>query len=245
MQIAGFALAAALALIAFLVWRHSQMLRRAEFIRTYEWPPQLLDKLQRKHPGFSRKETALVSKGLRQFFNAYLKSGRQQVSMPSEVVDQLWHEFILYTQAYKDFCRKAFGGFLHHTPAVMLAPERRASNAGLRRVWWHCCKDENIDPRNPTRLPLLFALDSKLNIAGGYRYVAIAPASGAMAAPERRNAAATSRHPAWMAPPTASAIAPAARPVTVAEAMAVVTAEAEAGAAGAVVTETTARRPTT
>ncbi len=60
-----------------------------------------LDKLQRKHPGFSRKETALVSKGLRQFFNAYLKSGRQQVSMPSEVVDQLWHEFILYTQAYK------------------------------------------------------------------------------------------------------------------------------------------------
>ncbi len=172
MQIAGFALAAALALIAFLVWRHAQMLRRAEFIRTYEWPPQLLDKLQRKHSGFSRKETALVSKGLRQFFNAYLKSGRQQVSMPSEVVDQLWHEFILYTQAYKDFCRKAFGGFLHHTPAVMLAPERRSSNAGLRRVWWHCCKDENIDPRNPTRLPLLFALDSKLNIAGGYRYVA-------------------------------------------------------------------------
>ncbi len=26
--------------------------------------------------------------------------------MPSEIVDQLWHEFILYTQAYKDFCRR-------------------------------------------------------------------------------------------------------------------------------------------
>ena len=57
-----------------------------------------------------------MSRGLRQFFLAYLMSGKRYVSMPSQVADDLWHEFILYTREYDAFCRRAFGGFLHHTP---------------------------------------------------------------------------------------------------------------------------------
>lgn len=144
-------------------------LRRAEFIRTFRWPPGLLERLEKKRPGLERKDSALVSRGLRQFFLAYLMSGRKYVSMPSQVADDLWHEFILYTREYDAFCRRAFGGFLHHTPAVVLN-EHRKDNEGLRRVWWYCCKYENIDPVNPTRLPLLFALDSKLGIADGFVY---------------------------------------------------------------------------
>jgi hypothetical protein len=124
-------------------------LRRAEFIRTYRWPPGLLKRLEKHHPGFARKDSALVSRGLRQFFLAYLMSGKRHVSMPSQVADDLWHEFILYTREYNAFCRRAFGGFLHHTPAVVLG-EHRKSNEGLRRVWWYCCKYENIDPVSPT-----------------------------------------------------------------------------------------------
>jgi hypothetical protein len=144
-------------------------LRRAEFIRTYEWPPGLLDKLSEHHPGLDRKDTALVSRGLRQFFIAYLMSGKRFVSMPSRVADDLWHEFILHTREYQRFCRRAFGSFMHHMPATVLS-ENRKSNTGLRRVWWYCCKYENIDPRNPTRLPLLFALDVKLSIPAGFVY---------------------------------------------------------------------------
>jgi hypothetical protein len=144
-------------------------LRRAEFIRTYRWPPGLLERLEKHRPGLERKNSALVSRGLRQFFIAYLMSGKRYVSMPSQVADDLWHEFILYTREYDAFCRRAFGGFLHHTPAVVLS-EHRKSNEGLRRVWWYCCKYENIDPVNPTRLPLLFALDAKLNIPNGFVY---------------------------------------------------------------------------
>jgi hypothetical protein len=147
-------------------WR---TLRRAEFIRTFHWPRGLLERLEKHHAGFARKDSALVSRGLRQFFLAYLMSGKRHVSMPSQVADDLWHEFILYTREYDAFCRRAFGGFLHHTPAVVLS-EHRKSNEGLRRVWWYCCKYENIDPVRPTRLPLLFALDSKLNIANGFVY---------------------------------------------------------------------------
>ena len=143
--------------------------RREEFIRNYRWPAGLLDRLEKQHAGFARKDSALVSRGLRQFFLAYSRSGKRFVSMPSQVADDLWHEFILYTREYQAFCRRAFGGFLHHTPAVVLSADRR-NNEGLRRVWWQCCKEENIDPVHPSRLPLLFALDAKYKIAGGFIY---------------------------------------------------------------------------
>jgi hypothetical protein len=161
-----------IALIVGVPWFNSwRRLRRAEFIRTYRWPPGLLDKLSRKHPTLHRKETALVAHGLRHFFLAYLMSGGRFVSMPSQVADDLWHEFILYTREYKNFCDKAFGTFLHHTPAVALSKDD-SNNDGLWRVWWHCCREESINPRNPTRLPLLFALDAKLKIPNGFVYQA-------------------------------------------------------------------------
>lgn len=156
-------------IIAGRVYGKWLTLRRADYIRTFRWPPGLLKRLEKHHPGFARKDSALVSRGLRQFFLAYLMGGKRYVSMPSQVADDLWHEFILYTREYEQFCRRAFGGFLHHTPAVVLS-EHRKSNEGLRRVWWYCCKYENIDPVRPSRLPLLFALDSKFKIAGGFVY---------------------------------------------------------------------------
>jgi hypothetical protein len=169
-DLAAVAVAIAACALAFNLWKRSGRLRRAEFIRTYRWPRGLLHKLSEKHAGLPRKDTALVSRGLRQFFIAHLMSGNKYVSMPSQIADDLWHEFILYTREYKDFCDRAFGSFLHHTPAVVLDPARRASNEGLRRVWWYTCKYENIDPRDPSRLPLLFALDTKLNVPNGFRY---------------------------------------------------------------------------
>lgn len=159
-----------LLLLALLViWARWRMLARAEFIRTYIFPPGLLERLGKRRPGLTDKELHLVSRGLRQFFLAYLKGGLRFVSMPSQVVDDLWHEFILHTRHYEAFCNKAFGGMLHHTPALVLSADKRG-NTGLRRVWWNACKEENIDPRQPSRLPLLFALDAKLGIADGFFY---------------------------------------------------------------------------
>jgi hypothetical protein len=153
------------------LWQRQSTLRREAYIRNFTLPRGLFEKLRARHPHLTLKDCQLVARGLRQFFLAYLKSGRRFVSMPSQVADDLWHEFILYTKNYDAFCRTAFGRFLHHTPAVVLACERQ-SNAGLRRCWWYACQDENINPRAPTRLPLLFALDSKLDIPNGFRYVA-------------------------------------------------------------------------
>ena len=144
--------------------------RRLAYIDNYEWPDGLLEKLAARHPHLSVDDAERISKGLKQFFRAYLRSGRQYVAMPSQAADDLWHEFILYTRAYQDFCKKAFGRFLHHTPAAVLAPEHKKSDEGLRRVWAQSCRDANIDPLKPAMLPLLFALDSKLQIPNGIIY---------------------------------------------------------------------------
>ncbi len=163
-------IAAVLAAGAVYVWNRWRQLARAQFIRNYTFPHGLCDTVRTKRPQLDTKQLQLVARALRQFFLAYLQGGRRYVSMPSQVTDDLWHEFILYTRHYDAFCRRAFGGFLHHTPAVVLSRDRQ-NNSGLRRVWWYSCKEENINPRAATRLPLLFAVDAKLGIADGFVYL--------------------------------------------------------------------------
>ena len=165
----GWIFAAGLTVGIVYCWAMWRRLARAEFIRSYVFPQGLFDKLHAKRPTLDVKQMQLVTQGLRQFFLAHLHSGRKFVSMPSQVADDLWHEFILYTRNYDGFCRRAFGRFMHHTPAVALGRAQQ-NNIGLRRTWWYTCKDENINPRTPTRLPLLFALDAKLGIGDGFVY---------------------------------------------------------------------------
>jgi hypothetical protein len=157
------------AILCFALWQKNVRAQREAHIRSFFLPKGLYEKLQAKHPQLTLKECELVGRGLRQYFLAYLKGGKKYVSMPSQVVDDLWHEFILYTKSYEVFCTKAFGEFMHHTPAASLSAAKQ-SNSGLRRCWVYACKEELIDPIKPTRLPLLFALDAKLSIVGGFVY---------------------------------------------------------------------------
>ncbi|XPG44922.1 hypothetical protein ABL847_29870 [Variovorax sp. KK3] len=158
----GLVLAAALK-----AWEMSE---RRRFVREAHFPRFLGAKLRAAYPQLQDRDTDLVLRGLRQFFMAHLRSKRQFVAMPSKVVDAAWHEFILHTQGYQRWCAAAFGGLLHHTPAEVLGRDARR-NDGLRRTWYWSCKEESIDPRQPARLPLLFALDAKFGIEGGFRYV--------------------------------------------------------------------------
>lgn len=42
---------------------------------------------------------------------------------PSYVVDLAWHEFILFTRFYNQFCYKHYNRFIHHTPSKNTDPE--------------------------------------------------------------------------------------------------------------------------
>ena len=127
-----YAIAFGFASVLAVVWSKWRTAARADYIRSYTFPKGLFEKLRVKRPELTFKDCQLTGHALRQFFLTHLKSGRQFVSMPSQVVDDLWHELILYTKTYEQFCQKAFGQFMHHSPAAALS-SARTSNAGLRR----------------------------------------------------------------------------------------------------------------
>ncbi|WP_409559322.1 glycine-rich domain-containing protein, partial [Accumulibacter sp.] len=80
-----------------------------------------------------------------------------------------WHEFILFTRQYQQFCDRGLGRFLHHTPAEAMRQPTDAQD-GIKRAWRLSCKRQAINPQAPQSLPLLFALDAMLGISGGFGY---------------------------------------------------------------------------
>ena len=143
--------------------------RRRMAIREGRLPPIAKRKLLQQYPQLQAKDADLVERGFRQFFMACARSDGKYVAMPSKAVDAYWHALILDTKSYAEWCERTLGRFLHHMPAERLGSDA-AANDGLRRAWFFACREEAIDPRRPTRLPLLFALDAKLGIAGGVVY---------------------------------------------------------------------------
>jgi len=145
-------------------------LERLQVIRQHVFPASLLRKLRDHHPQLDEKDSFLVARALRQYFLIHAQMGPQAlIGMPSKVVDDLWHEFILDTRAYAAFCDRAFGHFFHHVPASS-TPRGTDIDASLRCTWVMACREENINPDRPLRLPLLFAIDAKLGIEAGQSY---------------------------------------------------------------------------
>jgi hypothetical protein len=72
-------------------------------------PAALLARFSQKH-GKTTGETT----GLFQSMKQYLLTAKEGTE-PSAEVDEMWHEFILFTKEYAAFCDLA-GGFIHHNP---------------------------------------------------------------------------------------------------------------------------------
>jgi len=66
-------------------------------------------------------ETADEGEALFTEVKRYLVLGRTDETkiwqMHSLRVDEAWHQFILFTKQYSDFCQRFFGRFLHHSPS--------------------------------------------------------------------------------------------------------------------------------
>ncbi|WP_255988220.1 glycine-rich domain-containing protein [Chitinolyticbacter albus] len=167
-------LIALLLVAAYLGWRWHRRRRqrqRIDAINGYVFPAAIRTKLQQQHGAATLDGKALlkVEAALRQFFRINGAAGPQRVAMPSQLVDDYWHQFILHTREYQRFCKATLGRFLHHTPASSMAGARQQDYA-IRRTWVLACQDEGLNPHAPNRLPLLFSIDALLGIAGGYHY---------------------------------------------------------------------------
>ncbi|MBU0688108.1 MAG: hypothetical protein KJ850_11225 [Gammaproteobacteria bacterium] len=158
-----------IAIILFVIYRRWVWNRRLGFMKDYQLPDAVLERFRQKRSGLSAEQERRVRDALYQYFHICQRARGKFVSMPSQVVDDLWHDFILFTRNYERFCDKAFGRFLHHTPVEAMSTPTLATD-GIRRTWFHACRMEGIDPKQPARLPLLFALDAELGIAEGFHY---------------------------------------------------------------------------
>lgn len=160
----------AMAAIFWLVNKKLSVRRRSVYIDDFNFHPAVINKFREVRPNLTRQQEELVFAALRDYFHLCNRAGRRMVSMPSQVVDDAWHAFILFTRGYQQFCRRAFGRFLHHTPTEAMSSPTLAGE-GIKRAWRLACARDGIDPKNPRTLPLLFAIDAQLKIANGFHFV--------------------------------------------------------------------------
>jgi hypothetical protein len=56
---------------------------------------------------------------------------RKRLDMPSRPIDEVWHQFILFTKEYHDFSNQFYGGYFHHSPYL---PSRKGDPAHLENL---------------------------------------------------------------------------------------------------------------
>ena len=138
--------------------------KRRSFIESYAFPQALASKLRARHESLDDREVERVYEGLREWFLASLQANGTMIGMPSRVVDDAWHEFILMTRLYHGFCDKAFGKYLHHTPNAVASTSARSAIPHTLK----CLRQAKLASEHT--LPTLFMVDQELRIENGRRW---------------------------------------------------------------------------
>ena len=144
--------------------------QRIRVINEFGFPAGVRQRFWQHHAHLDTDAVALVEAGARQWFRVIAGNPGAKLAMASTVVDDLWHEFVLHTRDYAQFCDQAFGRFLHHEPEAAMTPAAASRNrsSGLLRTLRVARQDEHCDD---TQLPLLFRVDAALDVPGGRRYL--------------------------------------------------------------------------
>lgn len=165
-------------LIFFIAIMLDNSKERKYLIDNYEFPQRITSQLAEKYPQLSAGDIAQSLEQLKEYFHlcrmemaeGSANNKRSMVAMPSKIVDEAWHEFILFTKEYENFCKKVFGEFLHHSPAKAMQSESEVETS-LQNAWRLACARQGINPLKPNRIPLLFGIDEICNVSEGNRYV--------------------------------------------------------------------------
>ena len=74
---------------------------------------------------YAFKHDIAISESLKLFddLESFLDMAAVRSVSPSEHIDSAWHEFILHTKIYADFCLYRYGRLVHHIPSSPLAGE--------------------------------------------------------------------------------------------------------------------------
>lgn len=85
-----------------------------EDVLAFQFLP-LVHRMVDKH-GWTEDKASLAFHDLKCFM--YIAAESDRPVAPSIVIDEIWHEFILFTREYGQFCSTLLGRFIHHVPKV-------------------------------------------------------------------------------------------------------------------------------
>jgi len=94
------------------------------FVMSYQFDP-LVHRMVDKY-GWAEEKSREVFEDLKRFL--YLSTVSNKPIAPSEIIDEIWHNFILFTLDYGEFCTNRVGNFIHHRP------RRRDDPASTRNI---------------------------------------------------------------------------------------------------------------
>jgi hypothetical protein len=89
--------------------------------------PFLIEKLLKDHIVESAEEGEALFAEVKRYFVLARSDVGKIWQMHSLRIDEVWHQFVLFTRQYMDFCQRFFGGYIPHNPGN--APETKIAAA--------------------------------------------------------------------------------------------------------------------
>lgn len=142
----------------------------------YPFPQVVVDRVAAKYPHASSNAISTAFQGFLDYVDICKAYPDDDIPMFSESVDEVWHQFILHTRSYQDFCKNYVGFFLHHVPnGKDSTPDYVEERKKLKVLWILACHFASsnpargfgsIDPVHGSEIPDLFLADLLLGVDG-------------------------------------------------------------------------------
>jgi hypothetical protein len=105
----------------------SDVLREYDAVLRYE-APFLIEKLLKERVVGTQEEGESLFTEVKRFLVLSKAAPDVLWNVYSARIDKVWHEFVLFTREYIEFCQRSFGGYVHHSPSnAPEAPSDRTS----------------------------------------------------------------------------------------------------------------------
>jgi hypothetical protein len=98
---------------------------------TYE-APFLVEKLLKDHVVDSADEAQALFDEVKRYIVLVRSDDTTPWKMYSLRVDEVWHQFVLFTREYIEVCLRFFGAYIQHNPSNAPEPWRKTSKPPLQ-----------------------------------------------------------------------------------------------------------------
>jgi hypothetical protein len=93
--------------------------------------PYLIEKLVKDHVCASEDEAHALFREVKRFLHLNRTDRSRIWDMYSHRVDEVWHQFVLFTRQYMDFCQHYYGIYLPHSPSNAPQTQRSGTMANV------------------------------------------------------------------------------------------------------------------